>query len=144
AIPDATLDFVISTMVLEHISDEAKFLDEIQRVLKPGGKAYITTVFKRRWAWYFRRREGKTVLDTSHFREYKDLDGFTALLMRNCRFSAIVAIELTQLWFPLVDPLLFRVVKRPYGSRLSRFLYYARLIKVPIPGYYTLSVIVQR
>ncbi|MCJ7622516.1 MAG: class I SAM-dependent methyltransferase, partial [Anaerolineaceae bacterium] len=35
-IPDATLDFVISTMVLEHISDEAKFLDEIQRVLKPG------------------------------------------------------------------------------------------------------------
>src|SRR5205814_775579 len=50
-IASGTLDFIISTMVLEHVPDELKFLAEIRRMLKPGGKAYVTTVFKKRWAW---------------------------------------------------------------------------------------------
>jgi len=38
-----TFDFVISFQVIEHIQDDAHFLQEIHRVLKPGGKAIITT-----------------------------------------------------------------------------------------------------
>lgn len=36
-------DFVVSFQVIEHIQDDVAFLQEIQRVLKPGGKAYLTT-----------------------------------------------------------------------------------------------------
>ena len=42
-IPDNTFDFVISFQVIEHIPNDKLFLEEIARVLKPGGKALITT-----------------------------------------------------------------------------------------------------
>ncbi|MGH3064793.1 MAG: class I SAM-dependent methyltransferase, partial [Gaiellaceae bacterium] len=73
-IADGTLDFVCSTMLMEHVPDESAYLAEIERILRPGGKAYVTTVFKKRWAWYFRKRDGESVLDTSHLREYTDID----------------------------------------------------------------------
>jgi SAM-dependent methyltransferase len=38
-----TYDVVISFQVIEHIGDDALFLEEISRVLKPGGIALITT-----------------------------------------------------------------------------------------------------
>jgi 2-polyprenyl-3-methyl-5-hydroxy-6-metoxy-1,4-benzoquinol methylase len=67
---DASLDFVCSTIVLEHVPDERAYLAEIKRILRPGGRAHVTTVFKKPWAWYFRKRDGESVLDTSHLREY--------------------------------------------------------------------------
>ena len=70
----------ISTMVMEHVPDEQAYLAEIRRVLRPGGRAYVTTVYKKRWAWYFRKRDGESVLDTSHLREYTDLRAFRALV----------------------------------------------------------------
>ena len=73
-IGDGALDFVISTMVLEHVPNERAYLAEIERILHPGGRAYVTTVFKKRWAWYFRKRNGESVLDPSHLREYTDVD----------------------------------------------------------------------
>ena len=38
-----SIDFVVSFQVIEHIQDDNKFLAEIHRVLKEGGKAVITT-----------------------------------------------------------------------------------------------------
>lgn len=40
---DNTYDFVVSFQVIEHIKDDDLFIKEIHRVLKPGGKALITT-----------------------------------------------------------------------------------------------------
>ena len=57
-VADATLDAVISTMVMEHVPNESAYLAEIRRVLRTGGRAYVTTVFKKQWAWYFRKRDG--------------------------------------------------------------------------------------
>lgn len=42
-IPDAQFDCVLSFQVIEHIKDDRCFLSEISRVLKPGGKAILTT-----------------------------------------------------------------------------------------------------
>ncbi len=38
-----SVDFVVSFQVIEHIKDDEKFLEEIYRVLKPGGKTILTT-----------------------------------------------------------------------------------------------------
>ena len=139
-IPDAALDAVISTMVMEHVPDEDAYLSEIMRVLRPGGVAYVTTVFKRRWAWYFRKRDGESVLDTSHLREYTDLAAFRALVERSG--LRIVRLERSRMWFPLLDPLLFRIGSGLRGRpRLRRAL---RAVKVPIPGYETLELVAQR
>lgn len=144
AIADATLDVVCSLMVLEHMPDEQAYLEEVHRLLRPAGIAYLTTVFKRRWAWYFRKREGESVLDTSHRREYTDLEAFTALLTEGERFR-IVALERRQLWFPLLDPLLFRIA-RGYPRLMLRaaLLRGLRAAKVPIPGYYCLECVLER
>ena len=144
AIGDESLQFVCSTMVLEHVPDERAFLNEIHRVLRPGGRAYLTTVFKKSWAWYFRRRDGETLLDPSHLREYTDVGVFRALLVEEGRFR-IVALERSQLWFPLLDPVLFRVVPRVPGlARRASLLVRLRAAKVPIPGYYALEVVLER
>jgi len=139
-IADGSLDAVISTMVMEHVPDESAYLAEIRRVLRPAGRAYITTVFKRTWAWYFRKRDGESVLDTSHLREYTDLGAFRGLVENSG--LRIVALERHRLWFPLLDPLLFRVGGRFRGRR--RLLHALRVVKVPIPGYANLEVVVER
>lgn len=135
------LDLVISTMVMEHVPDETKYLREIHRVLKPGGKAYITTVFKRKWAWYFRKRNGETVLDTSHLREYTDLKSFRDLILQQGGLE-ILSLETKPLWFPLLDPLLFRIGK--YLQPKSMAFRIFRSIKVPIIGYYELHLLVAK
>ena len=138
-IGDATLDAVVSTMVMEHVQDERAYLAEIRRILRAGGRAYVTTVFKKPWAWYFRKRDGESVLDTSHLREYTDLAAFRALV--ESAGLRIVALEHNRLWFPLLDPLLFRV-----GGHLRTrptLLRLLRAAKVPIPGYYSLEIVVE-
>jgi ubiquinone/menaquinone biosynthesis C-methylase UbiE len=109
-IPDASLDAVISTMVMEHVPDEGAYLGEIKRVLRPGGRAYVTTVFKKPWARYFRKRDGKSVLDTSHLREYTDVEAVRRLV--GAAGFHELALERRLLWFPLLDPLLFRLGHR--------------------------------
>jgi SAM-dependent methyltransferase len=139
-IPEGSLDAVVSTMVMEHVPHERAYLAEIRRVLRPGAPAYVTTVFKKRWAWYFRKRDGESVLDTSHLREYTDLDAFVTLI----RSSGLQVRTLRRgrLWFPLLDPILFRAGRRVAAS--PRLLRVARTPKVPIPGYYALEVVVER
>jgi ubiquinone/menaquinone biosynthesis C-methylase UbiE len=143
-IGDGSLDAVASTMVLEHVPDERAFLREIERMLRPGGRAYVTTVFKKPWAWYFRRRDRETVLDPSHLREYTDLDAFRSLVTAGERLR-VVALRRRQLWFPLLDPLLFRVGHWYRGlSRRRSLLRVLRAPRVPIPGYYSLEVMLER
>jgi hypothetical protein len=127
-------------MVMEHVPDERRYLDEIRRMLRPGGRAYVTTVFKRRWAWYFRKRGGESVLDPSHLREYVDLPAFEALVLEGGRFRELLACELVPLWFPVLDPVLFRLGSRvpPRAMRLLRWP------RVPIPGYFSLEIVVAR
>lgn len=42
-IPSCAYDTVVSFQVIEHIEDDTMFLKELHRVLKPGGKAIIST-----------------------------------------------------------------------------------------------------
>jgi ubiquinone/menaquinone biosynthesis C-methylase UbiE len=138
-IPDQSVDFVISTMVMEHVFDEGKYLLEIRRILKPDGKAFITTVYKRKWALFYRRRNGEFVLDTSHVREYTDLDAFKKIITANG--LEILDIKLVQLKIPVMKPV-FRIWKRRERS-MNLGLRLLLWPKFPVPGYYELELVVR-
>ena len=42
-IPDGAFETIVSFQVIEHINNDKLYLEEIHRVLKPGGRAYIST-----------------------------------------------------------------------------------------------------
>lgn len=46
-LPSDHFDFVVTFQVIEHIEPDAFFLQEAARVLKPGGKLYLTTVNRK-------------------------------------------------------------------------------------------------
>lgn len=69
---DNSFDVVITFQVIEHIQDDAGFLKEIHRVLKPGGMVIITTPNRpkslSRNPWHIREYTGKELGDlTSKF-----------------------------------------------------------------------------
>ncbi|MFM9075061.1 MAG: class I SAM-dependent methyltransferase, partial [Bacteroidota bacterium] len=65
-LPDNAFDTVISFQVIEHIQDDTAFLREIHRVLKPGGKAWLTTPNRpmslTRNPWHIREYTGPELL----------------------------------------------------------------------------------
>lgn len=42
-VPDASFDAVLSTQVLEHVSDPQRYLSECHRALRPGGRLLLST-----------------------------------------------------------------------------------------------------
>lgn len=48
--PDGTFDAVLSLGVLEHVADPENSLDELHRVLRPGGKLYVYKL-PNRFSW---------------------------------------------------------------------------------------------
>jgi len=138
-INDKNVDFIISTMVMEHVFDEIAYLKQIDRILRTSGKAYITTAFKRNWAWFYRGRNGESLLDTSHVREYTDLNAFRKLVT-DCSLE-ILDLRLSVIKIPLMKPI-FRVWKRKARS-MNLGLRLLLWPKIPVLGYYELELIVR-
>lgn len=47
-LPDASFDYALSCEVLEHLDEPQKLIDEMYRLLRPGGKAMLTTPYLNR------------------------------------------------------------------------------------------------
>jgi SAM-dependent methyltransferase len=66
-IGDNSFDSIVSFQVIEHIQDDRLFLEEIHRVLKPGGTAIISTPNSRhtlsRNPWHIREYRAKELQD---------------------------------------------------------------------------------
>lgn len=62
-------DFVISSMVIEHVFDDKQHVFEISRLLKKGGFLFCSSVIRRPFGVYIYRNKGKFVLDPTHERE---------------------------------------------------------------------------
>lgn len=116
-------DFVICSQVIEHVPDEAKMLNEISRVLKKEGHFQLDTVYKRKWAFYFRRSPSGWALDPTHLREYTSVESLTS------KFPD--SLEITDIH---LEKCLFRL-------NSIRFLSFVPdSIKIRIPGYYFIFV----
>jgi SAM-dependent methyltransferase len=55
---DQSFDGVVMKDVLEHVGDPVALVDEVRRVLRPGGKVFASSPDAQRWAWddYTHRR----------------------------------------------------------------------------------------
>lgn len=80
--PDASFDSVVSFQVIEHIRDDVFFLREIERVLRPGGAALITTP----------NRPLSLSRNPWHIREYTagELKNLAASIFRNVEMKGIM------------------------------------------------------
>lgn len=141
-VKDKTVDFFISTQVIEHVDDKI-MLKTIDRVLKNNGTAYVTTVFKKWYGWYFYRRNGKWVMDTTHLREYAKEDELLGLIDKK-KFS-VIETQKHLIWFPLMDFILRRLsISNSSFFVNNLFLRQIRKISIPIMGYYDWEIILKK
>jgi 2-polyprenyl-3-methyl-5-hydroxy-6-metoxy-1,4-benzoquinol methylase len=140
-IDSALIDVLVSTMVIEHVDDRA-MLKTIERVLKPGATAYITTVYKKPYAWYFyRNTNGKWVIDPTHLREYQQE---SELLDKLPPALKIVSENKKQQWFPIIDFFIKFLKIRNRHILTHGLLKYFRKIKIPILGYYVWEIVLRK
>jgi len=141
-IRNKSIDFIVSTMVIEHV-DDIKMLKTIDRILKNKGVAYITTVFKKPYAWYYNRRNGKWVMDVTHLREYAKDEELIKLINKK-RYS-ILESKKTLLWFPVADFFTRRLmIKNRKFFEKNPLFNLIHKIKIPIIGYYAWEIVLQK
>ncbi len=90
--PDNTFDIVIAIEVSEHIADHENFFKENSRILKPGGKLYISTPnilsMKSRWRFLF-----TGFFQSFHPLELKNYDGLQHINSRTIDQYNYIAIK---------------------------------------------------
>lgn len=143
-----TADLCISTMVMEHVPDDVAYARALARAIRPGGTLYLTTVLRKRGAWYFRKSpDGRRVLDPTHVREYASVKSVVEIL-ESAGFD-VMEQGVEPLWFPIAHPFVRLVnsrwpiadvqklfVRRPW-SVLER-------LAVPIPRYFSIDLLMRR
>lgn len=141
-IKNKSVNFCVSTMVIEHV-DDAKLLRSVRDVLTNKGYAYITTVFKKPYGWYFYRRDGKWVMDVTHEREYTD-DMQLLKLVYLYNFTVVEARK-TLIWFPIIDFFARRMHLTDRAFFIKNIAFnIIRGFKVPILGYYEWELVLRK
>jgi 2-polyprenyl-6-hydroxyphenyl methylase/3-demethylubiquinone-9 3-methyltransferase len=142
-IPSNSIDFLVSSQVIEHVPNDDAMTRQIARVLSEGGIAYISTVFKTPNAWYFYKQNGQSVIDPTHQREYVNDQQLTGLLDSH-DLSVIESIKT-----PIAKPIVgFHIMSR-IGAPRDIFIRSALLrslhrLKVPLPGYYIWEIVASK
>src|SRR6266536_485702 len=146
-LPDASVDAVVSSQVIEHLPDDRVLAPEIARLLRPGGWFYVASVIRGPHAfWLYKGKPPapeRWQLDPTHMREYESEDHFRSVLEHPD--LELEVVRSSQLKFPLTDPL-FRIaaaahlIKREqlpviYLHLPRRLRGARRALGVPIPGY---------
>lgn len=138
SINDDSIDFLVSTQVIEHVPSDDKMIKEISRVLnKKNNIVYISTVFKKWYGWYFYRCNNKWTLDPTHLREYTS-DNQLLNILKQYDFS-IVETKKSLFWFSVVHFFLRKI--RHSNKFNNSFLKDMSTIKVPIIGYYNWEIV---
>lgn len=136
-----SIDFFISTQVIEHVNDK-KMVASIDKVTRKNSVIYISTVFKKKWGWYFYRNKGKWVLDPTHIKEYKrDSDLLDLFKERSFR---LLENKKSQLFFSLGGFVLPRIGIKSRNIKKNKFFVILRKIKAPILGYYNWEIVLRK
>lgn len=141
-----SIDFLMSKHVIEHVDDK-KMLDAVGRTMKKDGIAYIATVFKKWWGWYYYRKDGKWTMDVTHLREYMEDKELLDLI--NKQTFKILEIKKTQLSFPIIDFIVRRlfihnlITNREFFAN-NKLFNLLKKITLLVPGYYNWEIVLQR
>lgn len=145
-IKNNSIDFLISKHVIEHVDDK-KMLDAVSRVMKKNGIAYIATIFKKWYGWYYYRKNGTWVMDLTHLREYMHDEELLDLI--DTKKFRILETRKNLLRFPLIDFFMRRlymiglIKNRELFTKNSLFAFLQR-ITVPVPGYYNWDIVLKK
>ena len=140
-VQDGAIDVLVSTQVIEHVPSDERMVAEIHRLLKPGGLAYVSTVLKRWYGWYFYRCNGRWVLDPTHVREYTQESQMVDLFKR--QGFTILQNKKTPVWRAPADLVLKKILK---SAKIANhpFFQWIRKIQIPIPGYSHWEIVCQK
>jgi len=145
---DSSFDFVICSQLVEHVEDDDALVQEIRRLLKAGGLAYISSVIKKWYGAYFYFKDGSFRLDPTHVREYSSVDEFVSLIANNG--FEVISVETHQVMFPLLDLVIRLFVKfgliEPNVSfyQQHRVLSKIRRLRMPVVGYGSIEVLARK
>jgi ubiquinone/menaquinone biosynthesis C-methylase UbiE len=149
---NGSFDFVICTQVIEHLEDDKALVSQINRLLRRGGRLYITSVLKKWYGLYWHRNKfGQIVLDPNHVREYISSEEFTSLLTK--KGLSIKDLNIHPGILPLVDYFLLLLGKvgilrltsiRDYYLNHPRIYQLSKKLVLPLPGYATIEVVAEK
>jgi SAM-dependent methyltransferase len=108
-LPEASVDGVVCSQVIEHMPADRELAPEIARILRPGGWWYVGSVVRRRYAWWVYKVDGVRRLDPTHVREYESPGQLLAVLAHPQLRATQTRVGL--LPFPLTD-LVMRALAR--------------------------------
>jgi 2-polyprenyl-3-methyl-5-hydroxy-6-metoxy-1,4-benzoquinol methylase len=147
-VPDASVDLCISTMVMEHVPDDAAYAAALARIVKPGGWLYLTTVLRKPGAWYFRKApDGRRVLDPTHVREYGSVEEVRGTVEAAGFQTHELGLE--RLVFPIAHPLVrllnrLRPIPNVQQVFLSHPWSWLEKLALPIPRYREIQLVLRR
>ena len=147
ALATGSVDLAMSTMVIEHVPDDLGHVRELARITRPGGLLYLSTVIRKRGAWYFRKApDGRRVLDPTHLREYPSVAAVIQLI--EAGGFVVKQQRLTRLVFPIAHPLVrWLHARRPIQDVqrlfLGRSMGWLEALALPIPRYRSIEILAQ-
>jgi len=141
-IEDGSIDFLTSSQLIEHVSNDGDLAEEIYRILKKNGIVYLSTIFKKWYGWYFYRNNNQWMLDPTHLREYKSDFELLSLFDEN-KFE-VLENRKSSLFFPIIDSLARKL--RINNKKLcdNKLLSLLRKIKRPVLGYYVWEIVLKK
>ncbi len=143
-LPSGSLDFVICSQLIEHVTSDERLLQEIKRLLRPNGLLFISSVIKKEYAAYFYHKNGKFLLDPTHVKEYGSAAELVELLKR--AGLEIVGIKTDQIKFSMFDLLMRFLIKCGLNFDNEFYVKHKNLVslrrlRVPIVGYKNIDVL---
>jgi SAM-dependent methyltransferase len=150
SLPDASIDGIIVSQVIEHLADDRMLVPEIARLLRPGGWWYVGSILRGPRAWWIYRGPTGRRLDPTHEREYASTEAFAAAL--DHPELEIETLATRPVRFPVIDLGLrgaaaARLLKPErlgsiYGDRPR--LAQLRRVRVRAPGYHVIEAVGRR
>ncbi|MBR9704875.1 class I SAM-dependent methyltransferase [Candidatus Pacearchaeota archaeon] len=134
-IPSDSYDIINSDQVIEHVMLDITMIKEIKRILKDKGLFRVSSVYKKKGAWYFHKNNNERLIDPTHLREYTSIENFKKIFTNQS--LKIIDIKTEPIKYPILDP--FLTIMKIKSK--SKFINKLRGLKIKIPKYYRITIV---
>jgi len=91
-LPDGSVDYVIASEILEHVTNPAALIESLLRVVRPGGRVIITTPYNEKIEYFLCVHCNKPTPKSAHLHSFDELNILKLLPPAgiNCRIELLV------------------------------------------------------